>query len=380
MGYHQSVRPAHGRLLVNIDVAATTFYKEQDLVDFAGDIVGIREKGQLAKISGRDAGKLSKNLKRVRVVTTHRGKMKRKYSIKAIIPESARQKKFDLHDENGNVTGKSSVEQFFQSRYNIRLKYPNMPLVEVGGKNRVHLPMEVLRVIKGQRMSAKLTPDQTSVMIKKTTQKPHLRVQTIQQQTAENEYDRDPVLSEFHVSVKQRMVRLNGRVLPPPMLQYNTSSRQSTVKPNDGVWRPRNVHLFSPAKLGAWGFLVFENERFLDTRSIRNFVSTLVKEASSMGMRINPNAPITYARGRDPIERSIETALNEVARVTKLQPQMLMVVLPGKGENPYGEVKRLMDCHYDIIKGKTSKFKNNVSNHVTSKAKGAWRCIVEIFC
>ena len=52
---------------------------------------------------------------------------------------SARDTYFD--GENGRI----SVDQYFQEKYNMRLRYPHLPVAKCGGKGAL-LPLEVLKV------------------------------------------------------------------------------------------------------------------------------------------------------------------------------------------------------------------------------------------
>ncbi len=41
-GFHQSVRPSHWKMTLNIDVSATAFYKAQPVVDFMAELLDFR--------------------------------------------------------------------------------------------------------------------------------------------------------------------------------------------------------------------------------------------------------------------------------------------------------------------------------------------------
>merc|ERR1712050_205416 len=87
-GFHQSLRPGENSMLLNIDVAATTFYKGQPLIDFAAQILfplKHRRDGPPAKqqplkhrIDERQKKQLEKEIRDVKIETAH-GKHKRRY-------------------------------------------------------------------------------------------------------------------------------------------------------------------------------------------------------------------------------------------------------------------------------------------------------------
>lgn len=67
-----------------------------------------------------------------------------------------------LFDINGR---KISVSEYFAERYNIRLRYPQFPLIETTKKGSYY-PMEVCIVEHNQRYPFKLSPDQVCFLMR----------------------------------------------------------------------------------------------------------------------------------------------------------------------------------------------------------------------
>ena len=42
-GFHQSVRPSHWKMMLNIDASATAFYKQQSVIDFLVEVLDLKE-------------------------------------------------------------------------------------------------------------------------------------------------------------------------------------------------------------------------------------------------------------------------------------------------------------------------------------------------
>lgn len=42
-GFHQSVRPSHWKMMLNIDVSATAFYKAQPVIEFMCEVLDIHD-------------------------------------------------------------------------------------------------------------------------------------------------------------------------------------------------------------------------------------------------------------------------------------------------------------------------------------------------
>lgn len=82
------------------------------------------------------------------------------------------------------------------------------------------MPLEVCRIVAGQRCIKKLTDMQTSTMIKATARSAPDREREINTLVRKADYNNDPYLQTFGIQVAPQMVELTGRVLPPPKLQY----------------------------------------------------------------------------------------------------------------------------------------------------------------
>lgn len=71
-----------------------------------------------------------------------------------------------------------TVAQYFWQTYNYALQFPSLPALEVGNPERNnYLPMEVCRIVEGQRYVRKLNERQITRMLQITCQRPHVRAQ-----------------------------------------------------------------------------------------------------------------------------------------------------------------------------------------------------------
>jgi eukaryotic translation initiation factor 2C len=133
-GYFQSVRPALGRMLVNIDISTGIMYKAGSLISLSLDYIGrwAQEKGPnvLAPSKGfppRERVRLNHFLSGVKVVTTTAPPNRRTpRQIKKISDQGARQMTFKLREG-----GTRTVAEHFRLTYNRALQYPDLPCVEV---------------------------------------------------------------------------------------------------------------------------------------------------------------------------------------------------------------------------------------------------------
>nr|VZI49626.1 unnamed protein product [Spirometra erinaceieuropaei] len=80
-GFHQSVRPSQWRMMLNIDVSATAFYKAQSVIDFMCEVLEIPDKNEQRRpLADSQRVKFTKEIKGLKVEITHCGSMRRKSS------------------------------------------------------------------------------------------------------------------------------------------------------------------------------------------------------------------------------------------------------------------------------------------------------------
>lgn len=81
-GFHQSVRPSQWKMMLNIDVSATAFYKAQPVIEFMCEVLDIRDINEQRKpLTDSQRVKFTKEIKGLKIEITHCGTMKRKYRV-----------------------------------------------------------------------------------------------------------------------------------------------------------------------------------------------------------------------------------------------------------------------------------------------------------
>lgn len=126
-GYFQSVRPAVGRMLINVDISTGMMYKSGTLLDLCIDYLRLQPKRyEMLKLDDRTRIKLQRFLANVRItINTPTGKNRAK-TIKKLTTVGAAQIKFKGAD------GKEiSVADYFKKLTNKQLLYPTICCVEV---------------------------------------------------------------------------------------------------------------------------------------------------------------------------------------------------------------------------------------------------------
>ena len=83
-GFHQSVRPSQWKMMLNVDVSATAFYKAQPAIDFMCEVLDIRDvQDQRKPLTDSQRVKFTKEIRGLKIEITHCGAMRRKYRVRS---------------------------------------------------------------------------------------------------------------------------------------------------------------------------------------------------------------------------------------------------------------------------------------------------------
>ncbi|KAE8573837.1 Putative Argonaute 1 [Halyomorpha halys] len=353
-GFHQSVRPSQWKMMLNIDVSATAFYKAQPVIEFMCEVLDIRDINEQRKpLTDSQRVKFTKEIKGLKIEITHCGTMRRKYRVCNVTRRPAQMQSFPLQLENGQ-TVECTVAKYFLDKYKMKLRYPHLPCLQVGQEHKhTYLPLEVCNIVAGQRCIKKLTDMQTSTMIKATARSAPDREREINNLVRRADFNNDAYVQEFGLAISNNMMEVRGRVLPPPKLQYGgrapnlpsqlqeyqgmLSAKQQAL-PNQGVWDMRGKQFFTGVEIRVWAIACFAPQRTVREDALRNFTQQLQKISNDAGMPIiGQPCFCKYATGPDQVEPMFRYLKSSFQAL-----QLVVVVLPGKTP-VYAEVKRVGD-------------------------------------
>lgn len=131
-GYFQSIRPAVGRMLINVDISTGTMYKPGSLLNLCKEFIGRSDPNALAPKRGfpdRERIRLQRFLTGIRVQTVNPADgriMGSPRVIKKLSTAGAADMTFTMR-EGGTLT----VANYFRQHYNRPLVYPDVLCVEV---------------------------------------------------------------------------------------------------------------------------------------------------------------------------------------------------------------------------------------------------------
>uniref|UniRef100_A0A669DIX6 Protein argonaute-1 n=1 Tax=Oreochromis niloticus TaxID=8128 RepID=A0A669DIX6_ORENI len=349
-GFHQSVRPAMWNMMLNIDVSATAFYRAQPVIEFMCEVLDIQNINEQTKpLTDSQRVKFTKEIRGLKVEVTHCGQMKRKYRVCNVTRRPASHQTFPLQLENGQAM-ECTVAQYFKQKYNLQLKYPHLPCLQVGQEQKhTYLPLEVCNIVAGQRCIKKLTDNQTSTMIKATARSAPDRQEEISRLVRVGSLFEE-ALGEFGIVVHNDMTEVTGRVLPAPMLQYGGRVSTDTGRDCGRVSTGQGAAFSGRKPVGnaqggrGAGFRVnavtWGCSRFAEVLQLKSeiFTDQLRKISKDAGMPIQGQPCFCkYAQGADSVEPMFKHL-----KMSYVGLQLIVVILPGKTP-VYAEVKRVGD-------------------------------------
>ncbi|XP_070294242.1 protein argonaute-2 isoform X7 [Salvelinus sp. IW2-2015] len=337
-GFHQSVRPSLWKMMLNIDVSATAFYKAQPVIEFMCEVLDFKSiEEQQKPLTDSQRVKFTKEIKGLKVEITHCGQMKRKYRVCNVTRRPASHQTFPLQQENGQ-TIECTVAQYFKDKYKLILRYPHLPCLQVGQEQKhTYLPLEVCNIVAGQRCIKKLTDNQTSTMIRATARSAPDRQEEISKLMRSANFNNDPYVREFGVMVRDEMTEVNGRVLQAPSILYGGRNK-AIATPIQGVWDMRNKQFHTGIEIKVWAIACFAPQRQCTELLLKAFTDQLRKISRDAGMPIQGQPCFCkYAQGADSVEPMFKHL-----KCTYQGLQLVVVILPGKTP-VYAEVKRVGD-------------------------------------
>ncbi|EEE66396.1 hypothetical protein OsJ_22736 [Oryza sativa Japonica Group] len=327
----------------SLDMSATAFFEPLPVIDFVIQLLNTDIRSR--PLSDAERVKIKKALRGVKVGVTHRGNMRRKYRISGLTSQATRELTFPV-DQGGTV---KSVVQYFQETYGFAIQHTYLPCLQVGNQQRPnYLPMEVCKIVEGQRYSKRLNQNQIRALLEETCQRPHDRERDIIQMVNHNSYHEDPYAKEFGIKISERLALVEARILPAPRLKYNETGREKDCLPRVGQWNMMNKKMVNGGRVRSWICVNFA--RNVQESVASGFCRELARmcQASGMDFALEPVLPSMYARP-DQVERALKARFHDAMNI--LGPQhkeldLLIGLLPDNNGSLYGDLKRI--CEIDL--------------------------------
>ncbi|KRY73109.1 Protein argonaute-2, partial [Trichinella pseudospiralis] len=336
------------RPAINIDVSHSCFYKHQSLINLICDILNGDEHDvkfhpcQLkidSYLKREHLRLLIPELKGISIHTTHRNQ-DRVYRIKDISGTAASV----VFEKDGK---KVSIAEYFHDVY-APLKYPNLPLVQVGSKSKaIYFPVEVCQVANCQRYNKKLKACQTTSIIRYALSDAPTRIQKCIDLVQKSNLNGDPFLKNFGVKIKGEPVIVNGRVLSPPRLEYGKGNggQQIVLTPKDGAWYLKELKFFESAYCESFGFVSFLPLH--KASMLQEFCWQVVRTCRSTGIQMPDNPKFFEQAGKNDSVEMVFKRISEKCDRDGIKCDLVFVALYSPEQ--YAEVKSCGDITFGLV-------------------------------
>jgi len=258
------------------------------------------------------------------------------------------------------VDGKKvSVVTYFKDQYKVKLRYPKLPCLWVGSRDKqTYLPTELCTMIAQSMPKKKKLPDDSiAAMIKQTALPPQDRKKKIMEglEMNSNKFKNDPYVKEFGISVSGEMTKLSARVLDAPAIEYKEEPKLRNVvninAQNPGKWKQEKNQYKDGKRVSNWAFIDFSNLKEDEYRNIAGCFQTVGKDS---GLTFS-NPPCKK------VQSSMQNLDDALFKIEKLMKELidfgnnsnksldLIVILFAYKAGPlYDRVKQLGDLKYGV--------------------------------
>ncbi|KAH0828488.1 hypothetical protein AYO21_07723 [Fonsecaea monophora] len=366
-GFFVSVRPATGRILVNVQVKCSPFYNHGPLVNLIQDFRASRDPKKQ---------ELHRFLKGLTVHTTHTSPRKNGQPIPLprvicglatkkdgkSLPHpprvlefgaGAQQIQFWLDREGKYIT----VFDFFRQTYNTIINDPTLPVLNVGNEqNPVYLPAQMCQVLPGNAFRGTLSTQQTQNMTRFAVRKPVLNAQSIIDKGVGLLNIGQPVNathSAFNVSLTPRLIAAPGRILESPSVYYQGKKHVATKL---GSWNMQNFKFVATANLQKWTWLFIKTDGYDGPLRSRLDLETSLTEFTQALRKVGitctnccPGEEITIENNT--VNETVDAAIHKVASKffsSSDQKPFLLVILGSNHSDIYNRVKINCDVREGI--------------------------------
>lgn len=351
-GYYASVLPTFDNVMINVRPVAGAFIKSHNkdgspmsVADLIADYFGETDLNKVSNNEILSQKFFFKGIKIQRTYLGHKSKPKGIFDISK--SETANNYKFEV---DGKQT---SVAKYFEDRYKMKIKYPDAPLIHLGGSN--YIPMEACMVLPGQEFKGEISD--VRGVLSFSTHRPHVIAGLVQQDgikkltTAIDEDDAK--------RIGKKLVVVPSRVLKAPVLEYKNTKITFAEKKADGKsekakgsWDLINKQFYEPVKgVKKLTVLVLENSRRpirdQEKNDIEDACNEFVTEVGKLGVKFDKNFVIkmvSYDR--------VEFLTKDIVSVMKPiqdKTDYVLTILNQKEKAIYASVKTALDKDLGIL-------------------------------
>lgn len=361
-GIYQSMRLAQGsKLIINVDVANTCFWKPAALLTAITQSQNVRDPGALlsmmrprqengSKKLNEFTKVIQRQLRGTIVTANYQGNPApgREWKIWEFSTTNANEEKFEWRNPQTGESQLVTIAEYFRRKYNLRLQFPDLLLVSMTQK-KAKYPMELLHIVQNQRYNAKLNETQTANMIKFAVSPPAQRLRAIDEGKRWLNWQNDTHLTKYGLKIATNTIKTNARLLPPPGVTFGASKTEQPQ--TKGRWDLRGKKFLSanPQELVAWGVGVFTNGKTrADKPAIDKFVADFSRAYRNHGGRVAARPPHIMVLNDD-AGVAVEELHQATGNAFNRRPQLLIFLVQNRLSFHYQRIKKSADCRYGVV-------------------------------
>ncbi|KAJ6562409.1 argonaute-like protein [Mycena capillaripes] len=334
-GYFQSIRPAVGRMLINVDISTGVMYQPGPLISLCLAFLDAPNDPRIlsARLDDRKRLRLGRFIAGIRVETRDTSNVVRSRVVRRLSQEGASDVTFVMRSGRG-----MTVAAYYQETTGRPLRFPSVLCVEVG--KGALIPLELCNVPRGQLVKKEVPDEKKSDLVSFATMKPADRLSSIKKGLQVLAYGQSEYVRKFGLTVDPNIISTQARILEHPTLKYGAGSKFANVKPRNGSWNMADKQFYRPATISAW-VLVYFDVRV--ERGLPEVIDSFVKGCRSTGMVVtNPTPIVQYINGQADIPAKLREA-GAACFQKNGPPTLFVVVLPEGGNDIYTIVKHWGD-------------------------------------
>ncbi|WVQ98061.1 hypothetical protein IAU59_005183 [Kwoniella sp. CBS 9459] len=342
-GFQQSFRWTSAKFpALQIDTAYSAFVEPGPLPEIAARLLGLGGGGGGGgELNPSQTRRLNEILRAAKFKVTHR-RTNRVFSMLKITTQTADQLKFSLRGKDGAPDRSISVAQYFKETYNVTVTKPRLPCVQYGKGNFV--PMEFVKLEPFNSIPMlRITADQTAEIIKQAAKPPPEREAAINAWRQRLNYNNLPKLKAWGVEVKPSMMSIPARVLNPPNILYGNSK---SIRANFGSWNMKGIKFTKPGRtLKSWAIVSFD--QYCTVSDMQKFARYFTDQLDVYGCPVDNKKPICIHSNPNQggplagIHAGLQDAAKQSYLATKINPQIILVIMPRKDVQMYQQIKSI---------------------------------------
>ncbi|KAF3906958.1 hypothetical protein AA313_de0209849 [Arthrobotrys entomopaga] len=339
-GFYSSVRPGFDRILCNINVRTGAFYQNRPLHELMFAAFW-NENPENRGFSDRDVETLTRFLKGVKV-SLHHLQGVRKKTVHKVGPKNAETEKFPCEEFGGGLI---SVKDYFAKKYKKTLRFPLLPVVDVGSAERSNwMPAELCIVTPGQPFKGVLDPNNTSALITFACNPPSKNARVITtaglKALGHTGGTSNPTLTGFGIKLDPHMIIVPARILPAPQIQY--SGKPLNVF--NASWNLAQSKFARAGKINSWGALgIVGGNRDATLELIQKALGYMTEQCRLTGIQVPNTTPnLRFPEGRNDVNSNIRWIQEQFVAAAKMEkkPQIVFCFIPSKDQRMYECIKR----------------------------------------